>query len=82
MATAGTIIQENVGSLNLLIVPFTAISSGDTWVSGLGSTVVAHIFQPDNEAGTASNAKMSAGTATFYGSGGTITGNLFVFAKQ
>jgi len=82
MATQGTIIQESAGSLKLLIVPFTAITTGDTWASGLGSTVVSYVYQGHAATETGSCIANSAGTFTFYNSGVTGAGDLLIYVRS
>lgn len=84
MATAGTIITESVGSLKLLIVPFTAITTGDTWASGLGSTVISYLYQPHGATETGTSIANSAGTFSFYNSGitGAGAGDLLIYVRS
>lgn len=81
MATAGTPIRESVGSLTLLIVPFTAITTSDTWNSGLGNAVVTYQFQGHGATETGTAIANSAGTFTFYNSGVTGAGDLFIYFR-
>ena len=82
MATQGTIITESVGSLKLLIVPFTAITNADTWASGLGRTVVSYTYQAKAATETGTSVAHSAGTFTFYNSGVTGAGDLLVYVRS
>lgn len=68
--TPTTIIRENVGSLTLLIFPFTTVTDGDTYASGLGGNVVSYnVFttaNPTTQTSAGVAATNSNGTFTFY----------------
>ena len=82
MATRGTIIEESIGSLKLLIVPFTAITTSDTWASGLANSgVVSYQFQGHGATETGTAVAYSAGTFTFYNSGVTGAGDLLIYVR-
>ena len=67
--TPASTTTESMGSRTLLIVKFTDVVTGDTWVSGLGTTPVAFWTAVTTVPGTQTNcgscAALSAGTFTF-----------------
>ena len=67
-----SIIEENAGSLKLLVLDFetTLIDDGDTYASGLGDSIVAAFSNVStDEAGGTVNVANSSGALTFYTNG-------------
>lgn len=68
--TATTTLRESVGSLTALFFAFTSVNDGDTFVSGLGSSVVAWNALTNANPATQGSAGIavtnSSGTFTFY----------------
>ena len=71
-----------MGSRTLLVVKFTDIVTGDTWVSGLGTMPVAHWTAVTTAPGTQTNcggmASFASGTFTFVPDEDTQGVTLFV----
>ena len=70
--TPNTVLTESAGSLTLIIAKFTAgtADDGDTWASGLGSSIVACWTSDDSNPTTQGSVgvatTVSSGTVTFY----------------
>lgn len=84
MATAGTILRMNFGSVDAIKVAFTSISDGDTFVSGVAN-VVGHLFMQTNNPVTQQAVGIavseSAGTFTFRpGEEAVGEGDLYIFS--
>jgi len=73
---------ENMGSRTMLIVKFTDVVTGDTWVSGLGTTPVAYwtavTTAPGTQTNCAAQATLAAGTFTLIPDEDTQDVTLFV----
>ena len=83
MATAGTILRLNFGSVDVIKVPFTSISDTDTYVSGVGN-IVGHVFMQTDNPTTQQAAGVAiaeaAGTFTFYPSEDLAEGDLYILS--
>jgi hypothetical protein len=77
--TPSNIQIESAGSLNLIVATFATITSGDTYASGLGKTVIATQMGTNSTPSTTATpftfeAINASGTFTFFtGTGGTTT---------
>jgi len=80
--TPASVARESMGSRTLLIVKFADVVTGDTWVSGLGTSPVAHWITVTTAPGTQTNcgamASLSAGTFTMIPDEDTQDVTLFV----
>jgi hypothetical protein len=82
MATKGTEIRESVGNMTLRIISFSAITTADTWDSGLGNNIITYHYQAHGATETGSCISNAAGTITFYNSGVTGAGDVFLYTKD
>jgi len=83
--SAASVIRENVGSLTLHIVNFTAAVADDTYASGLGTNVVSFWANSQSMSGSTLNAgcnvKNASGTFTFQNNPSAAV-NLFIVSKS
>ena len=84
--TASSVIRENVGSLTLHIVDFTAVTGDDTYASGLGTNVVNQWANLRLAGGstlvTGVNVTNSSGTFKFQVSVAATPVTLFIVSKS
>ena len=78
--------RDSVGSLTLHVFNFSSVTTGDTFASGLGASVIGYWAQDTTSAGTGSNpcgavATNSSGTFTFTGMLSSTAVTLFVVAR-
>lgn len=84
--TPTSIVRNSAGSLTLLSCSFAnTTDDGDTWASGLGTSVVSYVIQdtdnPTTQASVGVAATFSAGTFTFYPSENDKSFDLLVWAQ-
>ena len=83
--TPASVVRESLGSLTLIIAKFSGVVTGDTWVSGLGSSPVAFWTTATTAPGTQTNcgtmASLSAGTFTMIPDEDTQDMTLFALCK-
>lgn len=83
--TAASVIRENAGSNNLLLVKFTDIDTGDTYVSGL-SSVIGFWANKTDTADAAGNEGIavseSSGTFTFRTGESNNAVTLYILVKD
>lgn len=84
--TASSVIRENVGSLTLHIVSFSAVTGDDTWASGLDTGVVGYWANDTNAGGSTLvvgvNVKNTAGSFKFQTSVAAHPVTLYVISKS
>lgn len=88
--TAASVIRENVGSLTLHIFNFTAVTSNDTFVTGLGGAILGAFANSGFQGGTTPavaslgvfNSTTTPGTLTLSGMTAASPVNLFVVSKS
>lgn len=85
--TAASVIRENIGSLTLHIVNFSAVTGADTYASGLGTNVVSFWANQQGNVGTTTtgigvNVLNSSGTFTFASGTAAAAVNLFIVSKS
>jgi hypothetical protein len=85
--TAASINQENIGSLTLHIVNFTAVTGADTYASGLGTNVVSFWATSKFNGGTTTtgngiSVSNSSGTFTFCMGTAATAATLFIVSRS
>ena len=84
--SAASTIQESAGSLKLLMFTFSSVDDDDTFASGLGGDIVTFWYQvtadPTTNTSAGCNVANSSGTFTFYPATDSLTGTLFVLARN
>ena len=85
--TASSTIRENVGSLTLHIVNFSAVTGADTFASGLGTNVVNFWATSNFNGGTTTtgngiSVSNSSGTFTFCMGTAAASATLFIVSKS
>jgi hypothetical protein len=80
--TPASVLRESMGSRTLLVVKFTDVVTGDTWVSGLGTSPVAWWITATTAPGSQTNcgimASFASGTFTMIPDEDTQDATLFV----
>lgn len=81
--TASATKRHSAGSQTKIVFTFTSIDDGDTFASGLGTTVQDYVFQQTDNPTTQTSAGVSvansSGSFTFYPGENGASGDLIVY---